>query len=186
MRGDDWQQFANLRLMYTFQWTYPGKKLLFMGGEIAQREEWNHHGELPWHLLRYPSHASIGTLVKDLNAMYTSLPALHRDCDSDGFYWLSWEDSDNSVLSYVRRNGNEHLIIVLNFTPVPRKNYRIGVPFPGKYKEIFNSDSRFYGGTDIGNPAPLNAVHIGHMGQSQSIELTLPPLAGVVLQHAGQ
>ena len=185
MPGDEWQRFANLRLMYTFQWTYPGKKLLFMGGEIGQSAEWNHHESLDWWLTQFPIHSSVSTLIKDLNTMYLDFAALHRDCDSDGFFWLSWEDADNSVLSYVRRNGTEHLIIVLNFTPVPRKNYRIGVPFPGRYVEIFNSDSRFYGGSDVGNPIAIQTTNIGHMGQSQSLQLTLPPLAGIVLKHAG-
>ena len=132
MPGDDWQRFANLRLLLTFQWTYPGKKLLFMGGEFGQPREWNHHGSLPWHLADEPRHAGVRALVRDLNRVYRSTPALHRlDHDSDGFSWLSWQDDAHSVLSYLRKDGDEHAVVVLNFTPVPRHGYRVGVPTAG-------------------------------------------------------
>jgi 1,4-alpha-glucan branching enzyme len=181
MPGDDWQRFANLRLMFTFQWTYPGKKLLFMGGEMAQRSEWNHRESLPWHLLDEHWHACVSTLLTDLNSLYRYRLALQRDSDADGFYWLSWQDADNSVLSYVRQSSGDHIVVALNFTPVPRHQYRIGVPTEGRYREILNSDSRFYGGTDIGNASPIETEKIGHMDQPYSIVLSLPSLGGVVL-----
>ena len=165
----------------TFQWTYPGKKLLFMGGEFAQPREWNHHGSLPWHLADEPPHAGIRALVRDLNRVYRDTPALHRlDHDGEGFQWLSWQDEAHSVLSYLRKNGDEHAVVVLNFTPVPRYGYRVGVPKPGRYREILSSDSRYYGGSDLGNdvvatePTPC-------MDQPHSIVVTLPPLGGIVL-----
>ncbi len=143
MPGDDWQRFANLRLLLTFQWTYPGKKLLFMGGEFGQPREWNHHGSLPWHLADEPRHAGVRALRRDLNRVYRSTPALHRrDHDGSGFSWLSWQDDAHSVLSYLRKDGDEHAVVVLNFTPVPRHGYRVGVPRAGRYREILNSDSQ--------------------------------------------
>jgi 1,4-alpha-glucan branching enzyme len=181
MPGDDWQRFANLRLILTFQWTYPGKKLLFMGGELAQNWEWNHHASLPWNLQTEPWHAGVSNLVRDLNDRYDHMSALQRDSDSDGFYWLSWEDQHNSVLSYVRRNGDDHCLVVLNFTPVPREQYRLGVPFAGSYREVLNSDSRFYGGSDLGNASVMRSEPVPCMGQAQSIVLRIPPLAGVLI-----
>ena len=179
--GDDWQRFANLRLLFTYQWTYPGKKLLFRGGEFGQPREWNHHESLPWHLADEPRHAGVRALVRDLNRVYRSLPALHRlDHDSKGFQWLSWQDDAHSVLCYLRKNGDEHAVVVLNFTPVPRLGYRVGVPQQGRYREILNSDSRHYGGSGLGNdvaatePAPC-------MDQPFSIVVTLPPLGAIVL-----
>jgi 1,4-alpha-glucan branching enzyme len=182
MPGDDWQRFANLRLLLTFQWTYPGKKLLFMGGEIAQPWEWDHRGALPWNLLDDPRHGGVQALVSDLNRLYRHSGALHRyDFESRGFQWLRWDDADNSVITYLRRDEANEVVVALNFTPVPRQGYRIGVPRPGLYREIFNSDSRFYGGSDLGNPLQLRADGNPWMGQSWSIEVTLPPLAGIVL-----
>ena len=181
MAGDEWQRFANLRLLLTFQWTYPGKKLLFMGGEFGQPREWNHHGALPWHLAEEPRHAGIRSLVRDLNRVYRATPALHRrDHDSSGFAWLSWQDEAQSVVSFLRKNGEEHAVVILNFTPVPREGYRVGVPRRGRYREILNSDSQFYGGSNVGNdfadaePAPC-------MDQPCSIVVKLPPLGGIVL-----
>jgi 1,4-alpha-glucan branching enzyme len=142
MPGDDWQRFANLRLLLTFQWTFPGKKLLFMGGELAQPREWNHHGALPWHLADEPRHAGIRALVRDLNRVYRGTPALHRlDHDSAGFAWLSWQDDAQSVLCYLRRDGDAHAVVLLNFTPVPRPGYRVGVPRAGRYREVLKNDS---------------------------------------------
>jgi 1,4-alpha-glucan branching enzyme len=183
MPGDDWQRFANLRLLYAFQWTYPGKKLLFMGQEFGQPWEWNHHDQLPWQQAEQPAHAGISALVRDLNRLYRNEPALHRrDVEGDGFRWLSWEDSDNSVLSWLRLDEHAHVAVVLNATPVPREGYRIGVPAgAGHYVEIFNSDSRYYGGGDIGNPVPLSVEPVPAMGYTQSVVLTVPPLACVVL-----
>jgi 1,4-alpha-glucan branching enzyme len=181
MPGDDWQRFANLRLLLTFQWTYPGKKLLFMGGEFGQPREWNHHESLPWHLADEPRHAGVRALVRDLNRVYRETPALHRrDHDGDGFAWLSWQDQANSVLSFVRKDGDAHAIVLLNFTPVPRHGYRVGVPAPGTYREVLNSDSSYYGGGNLGNSA-VPTEDVPCMGHAQSLVVTLPPLAGVVL-----
>jgi 1,4-alpha-glucan branching enzyme len=184
MPGDDWQRFANLRLLLAFQWMYPGKKLLFMGGEIGQPREWNHHESLPWHLADEPRHAGIRALVRDLNRLYRGLPALHRrDHDGEGFSWLSWQDDENSVLSFLRKDGHEHVVALLNFTPVPRHGYRVGVPASGRYRELLNSDSRYYGGTDVGNPM-VETEPVPCMGYAQSIVVTLPPLAAVALAPA--
>jgi 1,4-alpha-glucan branching enzyme len=181
MPGDEWQRFANLRLLLTYQWTYPGKKLLFMGGEIGQPREWDHHGALPWHLADEPRHAGIRTLVRDLNRIYRATPALHRlDHESSGFRWLSWQDAENSALCFLRLNGDEHAVVALNFTPVPRRGYRLGVPRSGRYHEILSSDSRYYGGSDLGN-GTVSAEPIPWMEQPCSIVVTLPPLGGIVL-----
>ena len=182
MPGDDWQRFANLRLAYTYQWTWPGKKLLFMGSEFAQPSEWNVRESLPWQLLDDPRHGGMHRLVRDLNQSYARHAALHAlDFDAGGFQWLSWNDAENSILSYLRRDGDECLLVALNFTPVARTGYRIGVPHAGQYHEILNSDSRFYGGSDLGNPVPLTAEAVPCMHQPWSILITLPPLAGVIL-----
>jgi 1,4-alpha-glucan branching enzyme len=181
MPGDEWQRFANLRLLFTFQWTYPGKKLLFMGGEFAQPREWNHHGSLPWHLADEPRHAGIHALLRDLNRVYRSTPALHRwDHDANGFQWLSWQDEAQSVLSYLRKYGDEHAVVVLNFTPVPRSGYRVGVPRAGRYREIFSSDSQYYGGSNVGNDV-VDTEPTPWMEQPHSILVRLPPLGGLVL-----
>ena len=181
MPGDDWQRFANLRLLLLFQWTYPGKKLLFMGGEFGQPREWNPHESLPWHLADEPRHAGIRSLVRDLNRVYRGLPALHRlDHEGAGFSWLSWQDEQNSVLSYLRKCGDEHVVALLNFTPVPRHGYRVGVPRAGRYREILNSDSGFYGGSNVGNHV-VETEAVPCMDQAQSIVVTLPPLGGVLL-----
>jgi 1,4-alpha-glucan branching enzyme len=181
MPGDDWQRFANLRLLLLYQWTYPGKKLLFMGGEFGQPREWNHQQSLPWYLADQPLHAGVQTLVRDLNRAYRSLPALYRfDHEGAGFSWLSWQDDRHSVLSYVRKAGAEHVVVLLNFTPVPRHGYRVGVPSSGFYREILNSDSSYYGGSNVGNDGvPTEAVP--SMGYAQSIVVTLPPLGGIAL-----
>jgi 1,4-alpha-glucan branching enzyme len=183
MPGDPWQQFANLRLLYTLQWTFPGKKLLFMGSELGQPQEWDHARALPWDLIADPRHRGVRRLVCDLNALYRRNRALHvRDFSEEGFEWLRWDDADNSVISYQRKDGEDRAIVLINFTPVPRHNYRIGMDRPGQYREILNSDSRFYGGSDVGNPVPLSAGERGWMGRPYSFEVTLPPLGAVVLQ----
>jgi len=185
MPGDEWQRFANLRLLYTFQWAFPGKKLLFMGSEFGQSTEWNHRESLPWHLLDYPGHAGIQRLISDLNALYRREPALHRyDFEGRGFEWLQWEDAEQSVLSFARHGDTEVVLVVLNLTPVPREGYRLGVDRPGAYREIFSSDSRHYGGSNVGNPLPLQSEPVPAMNRAHSIQLTLPPLAGIVLQLA--
>jgi 1,4-alpha-glucan branching enzyme len=181
MPGDEWQQLANLRLLLTYQWTYPGKKLLFMGGEFGQRREWSHHGSLPWHQADEPRHAGILALVRDLNRIYRDTPALHRlDHDGAGFQWLSWQDDAHSILSYLRKDGDSHAVVVLNFTPVPRHGYRVGVPKAGSYREILSSDSQFYGGSNVGNGV-AHTEPTPWMSQPHSIVVSLPPLGGLVL-----
>ncbi|MDP2200719.1 MAG: alpha amylase C-terminal domain-containing protein, partial [Methylicorpusculum sp.] len=183
MPGDEWQRFANLRLLYTLMFTYPGKKLLFMGCEFGQGSEWNFNQCLDWYVLQYPHHQGIKTLVKDLNHLYRSHPALFKhDFDHHGFEWIDCHDVEQSVISYRRKDAHEDLIVVLNFTPVVRENYRIGVPSPGPYHEILNSDSSFYDGTNIGNGLALSEP-IPWMNQPYSINLTLPPLAGLILKR---
>jgi 1,4-alpha-glucan branching enzyme len=185
MPGDDWQRFANLRLLYTYMFTYPGKKLLFMGSEFAQTSEWNHHQSLDWHLLEHAPHSTMRLLVGDLNRIYQRESALHRyDFEPTGFEWLDCNDIDQSVLSYMRRSGDEIIIVVLNFTPVPRPGYRVGVPSAGAYTEIFNSDSSFYNGSNVGNEHTLNSEGREWMGRPFSIELTLPPLGGLILKKS--
>ena len=181
MPGDEWRRFANLRLLYTLMFTYPGKKLLFMGGEFAQKDEWNVEKSLDWHLYDHPRHRGISLLVGDLGKLYARLPALHRlDCDPKGFEWIDCHDAQQSVLCYLRRSETEHAVMALNFTPNPRYNYRIGVPDSGTYREAFNSDSVYYGGSNVGNP-PLDSEPREWMGRPYSISITLPPMAGIIL-----
>lgn len=183
MSGDRWQQFANLRLLYTYQFTFPGKKLLFMGSEFAQSSEWDHDRELDWWLLQYPEHAGVQALLRDLNRWYCSEPSLHRhDFEPGGFEWIDCHDATQSVLSYLRRDAERCMVLVLNFTPVPRRGYRIGLPHGGIWHEVLNSDSAYYGGSNLGNGAGLQAEPVPCMGRPYSIELTLPPLAGLMLQ----
>jgi 1,4-alpha-glucan branching enzyme len=182
MPGDEWQRFANLRALLTYQMTAPGKKLLFMGCELAQSNEWRDREELPWQLLQWPGHQGTQCLVRDLNRLYAELPALHdQDFSSDGFSWIDCHDADQSVISWLRyaRDGS-FVIVVLNLTPVPRQGYRIGVPVAGNYRELLNSDSHYYGGSDLGNDGILAATGKPWMGRPASLVLTLPPLAGVV------
>jgi 1,4-alpha-glucan branching enzyme len=180
MPGDDWQRFANLRLLLGAQYAQPGKKLLFMGGEFAQRGEWTHDHSLEWHLLQHAPHQGIERLVRDLNALYREQPALHqRDCDPAGFQWLDGSDSDQSVIAFLRRGADpdEALLFVFNFTPVPRQRYRVGAPWPGFWQEVLNTDAREYGGSGMGNFGGLGAQSVAWQGCDQSLELTLPPLA---------
>lgn len=182
MPGDEWQKFANLRLLYTFMFTYPGKKLLFMGCEFAQGAEWNFNQALDWYVMDYSYHQGMHTLVKDLNHMYVEHPALFQhDFDNQGFEWIDCHDMEQSIISYARKTENETLIVILNFTPVPRENYRIGVPDPGTYKEIFNSDSQYYSGSNAGN-GHVHTEETPWMNQNQSINILIPPLAGIVLK----
>jgi 1,4-alpha-glucan branching enzyme len=182
MPGDEWQRFANLRLLYTFMLTYPGKKLLFMGSEFGQVAEWNASKALEWYVLNHPFHAGVAKAVADLNRIYRELPALHRlDFEPQGFEWIDCHDAPQSVLSYIRRTKEgEFAAVVFNFTPVPRHNYRIGVPEAGVYREIFNSDSSYYGGSNVGNVA-VETNEKEWMGRPYSVNLTLPPLAGIIL-----
>jgi 1,4-alpha-glucan branching enzyme len=184
MSGDRWQQFANLRLLLCYQWTFPGKKLLFMGGEFGDPWEWNFRAELPWWLLQHAEHAGVQRLVRDLNRLYAGAAALHAfEFESQGFQWLDCSDREQSVLSYLRRAGDEWLVVVLNFTPVPREPYRIGVPAPGRYQVILNTDSGWYGGSNTGSGLPLEAAGEPLHGQPCSLTLTLPPLGALVLRR---
>jgi 1,4-alpha-glucan branching enzyme len=184
MPGDEWQKFANLRLLYTYMFTHPGKKLLFMGTEFGQGVEWNSAQTLDWYVLDYAFHQGIKRLVADLNRLYHNTEELHRfEFDWQGFEWIDCHDSEQSILSFVRKNNDDFVVVVVNFTPVPRPGYRIGVPRAGVYREIFNSDSTYYGGSNTGNgDRDLVSQDVPWMNKSQSIELTLPPLAGLVLK----
>jgi 1,4-alpha-glucan branching enzyme len=185
MPGDLWQRFANLRLLYSYMWTHPGKKLLFMGGEFAQWNEWNHDESLQWHLLQWESHQGIQKLVADLNNLYRQQPALHEvDFEYTGFEWIDCHSRDDSVLTYVRKakNSADQLLVCCNFTPVVRSEHRVGVPGPGWYQEIFNSDSSHYGGSNVGNFPGLQAEEQPWHGRPWSISITLPPLAVLVFK----
>jgi len=186
MPGDEWQRFANLRVLYTYMFTHPGKKLMFMGTEFGQGKEWDSSAVLDWYVLEYAFHQGVQRLVKDLNRLYHSSPALYRyEFEWQGFGWIDCNDSDQSVLSFVRRSDDEFLVVIVNFTPVPRHGYRIGVPAPGGYREVLNSDSALYGGSNLGNgDAVMVADDLPWMGRAHSLELTLPPLAGIVLRPA--
>jgi len=184
MPGDDWQKFANLRVLLSQMFTQPGKKLLFMGAELAQWAEWSHEGQLDWALGEVSSHQGIARLVGDLNRLYRDYPALHQtDCDPVGFEWAVVNDSANSVLAYFRRAPEgETLLIAHNMAPVPRKRYRVGVPGRGRWVEILNSDAAIYGGSGMGNLGGVDTgpLSVPHHGRPESIDLTLPPLASVV------
>ncbi len=184
MPGDRWQKFANLRAYYGFMCTMPGKKLLFMGAEIAQEREWSHDRGLDWHLLDDPSHRGVQGLVRDLNGLYRALPALHElDCEAEGFEWIDCNDAEQSVISYLRRAGGEgaFAVVVCNFTPVVRHEYRIGVPIGGLYRERLNTDAAEYGGSGVGNLGGKTAEEVPCHGRAYSLSLTLPPLATLVL-----
>ncbi len=188
MPGDRWQKFANLRAYLGFMWTHPGKKLLFMGGEFAQEREWDHDQSLDWHLLANSSHRGVHALVRDLNRLYRSSPALHRfDCEPSGFEWIDAGDASQSILSFIRRGEAEEppVAVVCNFTPVVRHGFRLGVPKQGRWIEKLNTDSGVYGGSNVGNLGSVEAQAISSHGQPFSVELTLPPLATVMLEHAG-
>jgi 1,4-alpha-glucan branching enzyme len=187
MPGDLWQKFANLRLLFAYMWGHPGKKLLFMGGEIGQWREWKHDESLDWHLMQWESHQGLQRMMMDLNRMYKNEPALHQvDFDWHGFEWLELHDWENCVLAFLRkaRNPDDQIVVVCNFTPVPRHDYRIGVPRPGFYREIFNTDSGIYGGSNVGNYGGVWAWEHGHAGRPYCLNLTLPPL-GVVFFKVG-
>ena len=182
MPGDEWQRFANLRLLYTLMFTYPGKKLLFMGCEFAQGTEWSVNRDLDWYVLDYAHHRGVQTLVKDLNHLYQNHSALYQyDFDHQGFEWIDCHDYQQSIISYRRKSASEDLIVILNFTPVPRENYRIGVPREGMYHEVFNSDSEYYDGSNLGN-GHVHSEPQPWMNMSHSITVTLPPLAGIILK----
>ena len=182
MPGDDWQRFANLRAYYGFMFAHPGKKLLFMGAEIAQRSEWNHDQSLDWHLLEYAGHAGVQRLMRDLNAVYRHTPPLHEvDFAPAGFEWIDYEDRDASVLAWLRRDGNGNFVVcVSNLTPVPRPGYRLGVPGGRRLTELINTDNIVYGGSGIGN-GDVPVVTEPHLGKPCSVSLHLPPLATLIL-----
>jgi 1,4-alpha-glucan branching enzyme len=186
MPGDRWQQFANLRAYYGFMFGHPGKKLLFMGGEFAQQREWDHDNSLDWHLLEQPEHAGIQRLVRDLNAYYRDTPALHqRDFSGDGFEWIDHEDARRSLLSFVRRGREPDrlVLVVCNFAPVVHNRLRLGVPTAGTWPERINTDSAYYGGSNVGTPlGAASSEAIPSHGRAQSIVVTLPPLATVFFE----
>jgi len=184
MPGDQWQQFANLRLLYTFMYTYPGKKLLFMGCEFGQGPEWNAKKELDWYVMQYACHQGLQRLVTDMNGLYRREPALHQyDFDYQGFEWIDCHDAMQSIISFIRKSDDRFVIMIFNFTPVPREGYRIGVPQSGRYREIHNSDSEYYDGSNVGNLGELHTLGEGWMGRPDSLSLSLPPLAGIVLEY---
>ncbi|WP_353642216.1 1,4-alpha-glucan branching protein GlgB [Mesorhizobium sp. WSM2239] len=182
MAGDDWQKFATLRAYYAFMWGYPGKKLLFMGQEFAQRDEWSEAKQLDWHLLDYAPHRGVRQLVRDLNYLYRSRPALHaRDCEPEGFSWLVVDDSQNSVFAWLRTTaGGNPVAIISNFTPVPRENYRIPLPAAGRWREVMNTDATYYGGSGKGNAGVVVAMK--EAGGEVSATMLLPPLATIMLE----
>ena len=184
MPGDAWQKFANLRLLLTHQMCNPGKKLNFMGNEFGQGREWNVNASLDWHLLNEHWHQGIKLATHDLNQLYKYLPAFHDlDFQPQGFEWIDCQDADQSVLSYMRRaRDGSFVIAAFNFTPVPRHQYRLGVPQAGTYAEIFNSDAQYYGGSNISNGTSIHTEPTAWMGQAQSISISLPPLSGIILQ----
>jgi 1,4-alpha-glucan branching enzyme len=188
MPGDDWQKFANLRLLLGHMFTMTGKKLLFMGGEFGQWREWNHDESLDWHLLQFAPHQGVQKWVRDLNCLYRTEPALHEtDCQPPGFTWIDCHDADHSIVSYSRRarSADRTVIVVCNYTPVPRHGYRVGADHPGSWQEILNSDALEYGGSGLGNFGGLTTVPVAMHGRAQSLELTAPPLGMVCFRHEG-
>jgi 1,4-alpha-glucan branching enzyme len=185
MPGDQWQKFANMRLLFAYMYAQPAKKLLFMGGEFGQWAEWSHDSSLEWHLLEHESHRQLQQWVADLNHAYRTQPALYElDCDPSGFEWIDASDSQQSMLSFMRKSkgASEIIIAVFNFTPVPRHNYRVGVPRPGCWREILNSDSQSYGGADYGNLGGSETEEISAHGREHSLNLIIPPLGAVFLK----
>ncbi|MEE9320493.1 MAG: 1,4-alpha-glucan branching protein GlgB [Granulosicoccus sp.] len=187
MPGDDWQKFANLRALYGMMFSYPGKKLNFMGSEIAQYGEWQHQGSIQWHLLNEAKHAGMLQVISDLNRLYQDHPALHEtDCDSSGFEWIDCDDAEQSVIAWYRYSADRQrsCITVCNFTPIARHDYVIGANQRGEYRELLNTDAGIYGGSGQGNAGRLSAKNIASHGRPYSISLTLPPLATLVLEHS--
>jgi 1,4-alpha-glucan branching enzyme len=183
MPGDRWQQFANLRAMLAWMFAHPGKKLLFMGDEFASTTEWNFDRQLPWELLGDHAHAGVARLIRDCNALYRTLPALHElDASPQGFSWIDCQDAADSVFAFLRKSGDGRFAVaVLNATPVVRYGYRIGVPKEGRYTEALNTDSDHFGGSNVGNQGSIETEPIAAHGFAQSLPLTLPPLATLIL-----
>ncbi len=183
--GDDWNRLANLRLLLSYQFMHPGKKLLFMSSEIAQWDEWNHDKSINWSLAQWERHSGVQLMVADLNKLYREIPSLHElDFDPKGFEWMDCNDWENSILSFVRKgkDPDEMVLVVANFTPVPREKYKVGVNIEGFYKEVFNSDAKEYGGSGIGNAGGVETQNVQHHGRKFSLQLRLPPL-GVIVFH---
>jgi 1,4-alpha-glucan branching enzyme len=182
MPGDDWQKFANLRLLFGYMYAQPGKKLLFMGGEFGQWQEWHHDRSLDWHLVQYAPHAGVQKWLMDLNRFYRTEPALHeQDCNPAGFEWVDCNDSESSIITFLRRGSSSDrpVLVVCNLTPVVRSGYEVGVPRGGVWKEILNSDAPAYGGSGVGNLGAVEAEEVSCHGRPYSVRLTLPPLAAV-------
>ena len=181
MPGDMWQKFANLRMFYGLMWAHPGKKLLFQGGEFGQWEEWRYNQSLDWHLTQFPLHAGLSRLVQHLNHIYKTYPAFYElDDTNDGFEWIDFHDSDNSVVAFLRKSSDgQSIVFAMNATPVVRGGYRIGVPREGFYREILNTDAEVYGGGNVGNYGGVHSEAIPWQGRDHSIQVELPPL-GVV------
>ncbi|HUR37555.1 MAG TPA: 1,4-alpha-glucan branching protein GlgB, partial [Terriglobales bacterium] len=187
MAGDDWQKFANLRTLFGYMYAQPGKKLIFMGGEFAQRREWNHDSSLDWHLLQHRDHAGMRQWVTDLNKLYRTEPALYeRDMEPGGFEWVDASDSQNSVVSFIRRgsSSDDLVLFIANLTPIVRYQYRVGVPRPGKWHELLNSDAEQYSGSGQGNMGGAEAGNVSWHGHHYSLSLTLPPLGCVFLKSS--
>jgi 1,4-alpha-glucan branching enzyme len=186
MPGDVWKKFANLRAALAFMYGHPGKKLLFMGAELGQWWEWNQAESIHWHLLEHESHRKLQQFVKDLNKLYLGEPALYEvDYSWEGFQWIDFQDADASLISFFRRgkNPDEVLVFACNFTPIIRQNYRIGLPLPGFYREVLNSDSEYYWGSNVGNGGGVTAEEVPSHNQLYSAEITFPPLAVVVFKR---
>jgi 1,4-alpha-glucan branching enzyme len=187
MPGDVWQKFANLRTLYAYQYAHPGKKLLFMGSEFGQWDEWSEKKGLDWIVSGMDKHAGLSNLIRDLNVIYRKNPALHAyDFHAEGFQWITCEDEENSILVFLRRSKYESIICAFNFTPVPRENYVIGVPEQGSYVEVMNTDASWYGGGNLGNAGKVTAISQKEHGFDYALKLTLPPLAGLFLQKESE
>ena len=181
MPGDDWQRFANLRAYYSFMFGHPGKKLMFMGCEFGQEREWNHDHSLDWHLLGQKRHSGIASLIRDLNKLYRTLPALHQlDCDPAGFEWMVTDDAGRNIFAWIRKGNDarERCLVVVNFSPNVYHDYRVRVTLPGKWREVFNSDSEFYGGSNVGNAGEVHTLG----GIVPELSLTIPPLGAIFLE----
>jgi 1,4-alpha-glucan branching enzyme len=183
MPGDPWQKLANLRLLFGYMFGTPGKKLLFMGGELGQESEWAHEGSVDWGLERDPGHGGVERWLSDLATFYRSEPAMHaRDFDASGFEWVDANDAEQSVFTFLRKDGPRTVLIACNATPVPRHGYRVGVPQGGRWVEALNSDADVYGGSGVGNLGGVDAEEVPHHGRPHSVLLSLPPLGAVLLR----
>ena len=188
MPGDAWQKMANLRALFGYMYAHPGKKLLFMGGEFGQWNEWNHESSLDWHLLDEPAHQGTQAWMRDLNHFYREQPAMHQlDFSDKGFEWVDFHDAENSVVTFIRKGSdpNDMILVACNFTPVPRENYIVGVPRGGRWLELLNSDAECYGGAGFGNAGHVDSAPVPAQGKYHSLDLTLPPLGVLYLKPDG-